>query len=450
MAVLKFFLVASLSFSGFSYAQTVSTVPKASKKVLGDALDFSSGYGIHEPNGLDAVQYLYSPEGTWRAFTGLKNIYGYYNVSDAELAALIAYANGTNPATCQDPDLNVLFDLPYDSETASGRAFEEHNGRGVNGTQEGTPFSQFWFDDNYLARYMSEAYGAPVPQGLYVSPTRWQIIGLDAGTWPYPDGSAPDQDALKGLFYIATGNLTMALQEWQGVYSQAGSDWDPVNLRYSYPGLDQEYYLGLFKILTDRLMDAGVSAANQSMLFQHSISLRSNILAGQQYEDGSPIGWCTDRFDNTSLINTETTSCQVLGLGTGARYSYEAGQGPLTNPSGFVVQPYNALSAIKGESTPGPMIFGPHATLPLGTYTVDWYMRSAKPGKKLVVNLQVHEVLTDTFLGSLNVTASQFPADDQWGRYSVDFTITDTSNQLEYLVNWGGQADLDVSTIRVR
>ena len=127
----------------------MSAVPDAPNQVLSQPPSYS-GYGIHEPQGLAAVKYLYGPEGTWRAFTGLENVFGYYD-SPEDQAQLVAYANGNNPATCADPDNNVLFNLPHDSGSASGSAFEEHNGRGSGGAADGTPFSQFWFDDNWLA-----------------------------------------------------------------------------------------------------------------------------------------------------------------------------------------------------------------------------------------------------------------------------------------------------------
>jgi hypothetical protein len=208
--------------------QTVSTDPNASSQVLTQPISYI-GYGVHQPHGLSAVKYLYSPSGTWRVYTGLENIYGYYNVPQSELQQLLAYANGNNPATCADPNNNVLFNLPYESGTASGASFEEHNGQGAGGRTQGGPFSQFWFDDNWLARYMSVAYGAPQPGGLFATSTRWQILGLNAGGWPQPSGTYPDQDALMGLYYIATNNPSGALNSWNGVLSQSGASYDNNN-----------------------------------------------------------------------------------------------------------------------------------------------------------------------------------------------------------------------------
>lgn len=444
-------IVGTAVYPSAALGQTVSTVPNATSQVLSHGLQYN-GYGIHQPQGLDAVLYLYGDEGTWKQYTGLENIYGYYNVPKSELEMLIAYANGSNPATCSDPDNNVLFNLAYESATASGTSFEEHNGRGVGGAIEGQPFSQFWFDDNWLARYMSLAYGAPQPEGLFASRTRWQILGLEANGWPLPGGSQPDQLALLGLYNIALGDPATALMHWNSILNAAGEDYDSNNTRYTYSGLGEEYYIGLFKILTDRLMDAGISDSDQAKLFQHSLSLRSNILSEQQANltSGSAIGWITSRTVQSSLINTETTSIQVLALGAGARYSFEAGVPPMANPPSFSYGPYDVLSAVVGQSNPGVMSYGPNVTLPIGNYySVDFYMRSQKPGN-LTVHLDVHDSNSNQILGKYDVSAGQFPDGNQWGRFSIGVNITNPKNQMEFRVDWGGEANLDLSAIRVR
>ena len=69
-----------------------------------------------------------------------------------------------------------------------GFAFHEHNGYGNNNTKLGAPFTNFWFDDNWLARYASQAYFMGLPNGLtsYQNFTRWQIMGGDTSYWtPY-------------------------------------------------------------------------------------------------------------------------------------------------------------------------------------------------------------------------------------------------------------------------
>ncbi|MCJ1321380.1 hypothetical protein MMC15_006724 [Xylographa vitiligo] len=442
-------LLVMLFVSAWVTAQnSVSPVPGAPGQIFASPIQYV-GYGFHQPQGLSAVSYLYGDQGTWRQYTGLENIYGYYNVPQSELDQLVAYANGDNPATCADPNGNVLFNLPYESTTVSGVSFEEHNGQGVDGTTQGQPFSQFWFDDNWLARYMSVAYGAPQPGGLFATNTRWQILGFNAGGWPQQDGSAPDQDALTGMYYLAISDAASALDEWNGVLAQAAAAYDSNTQQYTYDGLSAEYYLGLWKILTDFLIDAGVSAADQATLVQHSIALRSTILSEQQLADGVPIGWLTGRLDASTLINTETTSIAALALCANARVCLEAGLAPMATPSGFFYRPYNALSAVVGLSPAGYMVYGPYMTIGTGSYTADFFLRAPTPGG-LSVTLDVHDYDASQVLGTNVVSGGQFAVGNQWGRYSVAFAVANPSNVMEFRVVWGGQANLDVGAIRIR
>ncbi|MCJ1377046.1 hypothetical protein MMC17_000136 [Xylographa soralifera] len=427
---------------------SVSPVPGAPGQIFASPIQYD-GYGFHQPQGLSAVSYLYGDQGTWRQYTGLENIYGYYNVPQSELDQLVAYANGDNPATCADPNGNVLFNLPYESATVSGVSFEEHNGQGVDGTTQGQPFSQFWFDDNWLARYMSVAYGAPQPGGLFAANTRWQILGFNAGGWPQQDGSAPDQDALTGMYYLAISDPASAYDEWNGILGQTGAAYDSNTQQYTYGGLSAEYYLGLWKILTDFLADAGVSAAEQATLFQHSIALRSTILSEQQQANGAAIGWLTGRLDASTLINTETTSISVLALCANARICLEAGLPPLSTPSGYFYRPYNALSAVVGLSPVGYMVYGPYMTIGTGSYTADFFLRTPAPGD-LSVTLDVHDYDASEVLGTNVVSGSQFAGGNQWGRFSVAFAVSNPSNLMEFRVFWGGQENLDVSAVRIR
>ena len=446
MAVRGIFLLGLLLLA--AEAQNVSPVPGAASQVFSEGIQYT-GYGYHFPHGLNAVQYIYGDQGTWRQYTGLENIYGYYNVPQSERDQLIAYANGNNAATCADPNGNVLFGLPYESATASGTSFEEHNGQGAGGAARGQPFSQFWFDDNWLARYMSQAYGAPQPGGLFDGTTRWRILGRDVNGYPQQRGSAPDQDALTGMYDIATGNVGGALAAWYGVLGQSGASYDSNGQQYVYPGLAEEYYLGLWRILTDFLIDAGVSGSDQANLLQHSVSLRSNILSEQQISNGNRIGWLTGRTDASSLINTETTSISVLALCANARICYEAGQSPMSTGPGYFLRPYNALSAVVGASPAGYMVYGPYANIPTGSYAVDFILRTPTPGA-LSVTLDVNDANANQVLGTNVVSGSQFAGGNQWGRFSVGFSVSNPSNSMEFRVNWGGQENLDVSAIRIR
>jgi hypothetical protein len=441
-------LIALIAASPAHTQPSVSPVSGAASQVMSLPLQYN-GYGVHFPQGLSAVRYAYGPEGMWKHYSGLLNIYGYYNVPGWVLDELLAYANGTRPATNADPNNNVLFNLAYDSTNATGTSFHEHNGRGIGGAAVAQPFTQFWFDDNFLARYMAQAYGAPLPDGLFVSATRWQILGFNAVNWPMPQATEPDQFALMGLYYLSRNNINAALSEWSAILHIAGTSYDATNQRYGYPGLTAEYYLGLFKILTDRLMDAGVAAATQLQLIQHSISLRSDILSEEQIENGTPIGWLTARTGTSSLINIETLAVQTLALGAGARYSFEADQAPMRSPAGLFIKPGNVLSAIKGQSPAGFVLYGPYVTLPTGSYFVDFYLRAANPAG-LHIYLDVHDASTNQIVGSVTFAASTFPSGNQWARVSIPVVIRDTGNSMEFRVNWNGAANMDIATVRIR
>lgn len=102
--------------------------------------------------------------------------------------ALIAAADGNTFYTARDANGYLLCDfnnnLEIDPEERHcGLAFHEHSGKGVNGSARGNPFSQFWLNDNWLARYMSETYGRLSPQGIVDHPDsfmRWKRLGADS------------------------------------------------------------------------------------------------------------------------------------------------------------------------------------------------------------------------------------------------------------------------------
>lgn len=127
----------------------------------GETMLFS--YGKHYPNGKQAVDYVTGPDGTWKNLNPAEYIWNYYNYSTNppnhpyDKSSLIAYADGTHFTTCRDANGHLLLDFNHDGEldTTEGKyAYFEHNGRGVNNTAMGTPFTNFWFDDNTLARYV--------------------------------------------------------------------------------------------------------------------------------------------------------------------------------------------------------------------------------------------------------------------------------------------------------
>ena len=133
-------------------------------------------YGRHFPEGECAVNHIYGPLGTWKPLPAgtLKYVWNYYHnwataAHPFNPGELISFANGKNCTTCRDANGYVLGDLDGDGEVDpgfGGAAFHEHNGVAGNGVQAGTPFTQFWFDDNFCAKHMTEAWGKPEPSGL--------------------------------------------------------------------------------------------------------------------------------------------------------------------------------------------------------------------------------------------------------------------------------------------
>ena len=112
-------------------------------------------------------------------------------VRPASDAARIVGRNSTAPdANCMlHGDLNNNGEIADD--TIGGYAFHEHAGRGVRGEQTASPFYQFWFDDNWIARYVSEAYDRPQPSACTTSVIH-PLAGLggDNSRWtPYPESS---------------------------------------------------------------------------------------------------------------------------------------------------------------------------------------------------------------------------------------------------------------------
>ena len=122
---------------------------------------------------------------------------------------------------------------------------------------------------------------------------------------------------------------------------------------------------------------------------------------------------------------------------------------PMSTPSGYFYRPYNVLSAVTGLSPTAYMVYGPYMKISTGSYTADFFLRTPTPGS-LSVTLDVHDANAQQVLGSNVVSGNQFAANNEWGRYSVGFTVSNPGNSMEFRVFWGGQENLDVSAIRIR
>ena len=429
-------------------------------KVANGSLTYT--YGKHYPNGQAAVSYIYGPNGMWKNNNPTKynwNYYAQYATSSHpfDKAALIKAANGTAFYTARDANGHLLLDFNHNGEidTMNGEyAFHEHNGKGLGGAAKAKPFTQFWYDDNMLARFMSNAYGMQAPYGLsyYADFTRWQILGGGTANWKPYGSNHFDTLALDGMYYLSSGNVNAAISKWNTILNTSGYFYDVNNQQYNYPNIHENYHMGLFKILNDHLMDnVSVSHNQKTIMLQHSISLRSHIINNQQIDSvGSPTGWITDMWLPNSLINTESIAANVLALGANAKYVYEAGKFPMqmTNAQYFP-RPHNVLSAVNGFSLAGFMTYGPYHNFPIGSYAVEFLLRAPVP-QNHIATIDVYDANTGQTLATHNIMASEMNNGNQWSTFVLNVNVTNPSNSLEFRTIWYGGNNLDVAAIRVR
>ncbi len=418
-------------------------------------------FGRHFPHGNDAVAYLYGPNGTWREQTNLYYGWNFYKHCETpnhryDPQAMLRESSVSNSTA---PDANCLLhgDLNNNGEITDdvigGYAFHEHAGRGVRGEQTATPFYQFWFDDNWVARYVSEAYDRPQPSGLhdFGYPIRWRVLGGDSGPWkPYPESSPHvDQIALNGLFKLNAGDFDGALAAWNAIKSSSGAAYDATRGRYAYSfAAEAIYYDGLWAILSERLLAARAAFGQRAEVLQHAMSLHAALLALQETDaDGKRLGWRTGSIEQ-ALINTETTSIAVLALGAGAAWVLEPGHEPLQSAAGHYTHEHETWSAVAGQSVPGHVVLGPFWTLEAGRYDVEFALRS--PAARIESPLATIEVYDGrTVVAAKVIEGADAPLGNQWQRYRLAAEIGDAANRTEFRVVWHGAYDLDVGAIRV-
>jgi hypothetical protein len=437
-----------------------SSIPATDGTQTDESISFR--YGIHYPNGIAAVDYIFSSEGMWKEMNPIDYAWNYYERC-AEVdhpfgkSDLIAAANGIRYFTAGDANCHLLFDSNQDGEldpNSGGYAFHEHNGLGINGQAIGTPFTVFWFDDNQLASYMSEAYGRPKPSGLSDTSgfTRWQILSGDVTYWtPYAESDYIDQLALNGLYYLATNKVNDAIHQWDHILKLSGLQYASDDQRFIYPNIPESYHLGLFEILTGFLMDnPSVSISKQQEFVSHWVSLRSNILSCQERNGSSFYGWRSNIQDPNSLINTESIAANVLGLGAGALQVFEAGQAPLQmSNNNYFARPHHVLSAVKDLSIPGYLTYGPDLHYLPGYYEVDFFLRSPDPVGRMAT-IDVFDAQTNQVLASQDVLAGDLTIGNDWTRITLRVSITDPNSNLGFRTYWHGTANLDIGVIRVR
>lgn len=417
-------------------------------------------YGVHYPNGAGAINYIYGPDGTWKTIDQIEYGWNYYQEHASTThpynrTDLINYANGSRFTTAPDINAHLLLDLNHNGQpliTDNVAAFYEHNGKGKANLSLVAPFTNFWFDDNWVARYMSRAYGRPEPYGLsyYNDFTRWQILSGDITNWSPYNQDHFDTLALDGLYYLAKDKVGIAYDLWRQLRDKSGYVYDLLNQRYQYPNIQENYHLGLFKILTEKLLaDNSITIAQQNELLQHSISLRSNILSNQERQNQAFYGWVSAIGSAHSLMNTETIAVNVLALGAGAKYSYEAGRAPIATSGNYFLRSHNVFSAVAGLSPAGYMTDGPGLNLPTGTYSIDFLVRGPDPVGP-VARIEVYDATSDKVLVQQEVSTFDLAPSNQWTRLSLKLKLEEPDNRLEFRLYWYGSTNLDLALLQVR
>lgn len=432
-------------------------------------------YGRHYPNGVAAVEYIYSSEGTFKPLSSVTYGFNYYPECHTTAHQygrqwLINNVTGSFQATALDADGHLLLDFNHDGEidvTSGGSAFQEHNARGAGNAQVGQPFNMFWFDDNWLARYMAQAYGRQQPDGLhdYGPPgagaegtcdpdirTRWRILGGDTRWRPY-NGDQFDRLALDGLYHLALGDLQAAVNKWRAILDKSGYFYDFHTGVHEYPEFHENYHIGLFKILTEQLIASGqLGTYWESQLIQHSVDLRGVIVASQQRDATHRYltGWTSGRPAGTHIMNTESIAINSLALGAGARTAFVPGQAPMfAQPNGYVSDATGVLSADDLTATRGHMTYGPYLEYPAGTYTVDFVVRAFGPSGT-VADLDVYDARAGRILAQRSITSTALGSEGRWVRVSLPITVGATPNQLEFRTWWHGNSPFQIAEIRVR
>jgi hypothetical protein len=407
---------------------------------------------------------MYSSEGTWKLANPLQYIWNYYDYSDNpsnhpfSRSELISYANGTQFTVARDANKHLLFDFNRDGEidtVAGGFSFHEHNGRGLRGESRAAPFTHFWFDDNWLARYVSQSYGLPEPSGLseYTDFNRWKILAGDFQYWTPYNGPEPDRLALDGLYFLSLGDIARAMGKWQAIVNSSGTYFNPQERRYIYPGISENYHLALFQILSAHLLNRlPAGSAESAVLLQHWVSIRSHILSQQQkLADDQLAGWVSSITDGNSLMNTESISAGVLALGAGAGATFEIGKLPMQNHSaGYFYRPTSVFSAaIEGGSRPGYMAFGPYQSFPAKAYKADFVMRARTQSPGRIATVDIYDARNGQVLATKDLYSSDFVGDDTWSSISLGFRLQSSSNSLEFRIYWHGVANLDAAVVRL-
>ena len=421
-------------------------------------------FGRHFPQGSAAVEYAYGPDGLWRDTAGIEHLWSYNDecataAHPPDLGALLRYGASHN-VTSGDAECALFGDANNDGDIQpdeyTGFAFFEHAGQGPKGVLTAPPFYHFWFDDNWLAGYMADAYGRPRPTGAVDrgERVRWRLLGGDNRYWsPYAASGYLDRIALNAIYKLNAGDFTGALADWNAMLASSGAVYNWDDQRFDYPSVKATYQLSLWAILSERLLAARASFPARNDVLQHAMAQRSQLLSLQQRDDqGRLLGWITDIDNPRSLMNTETLALGVLALGAGAHWVFEPGYAPMWSAAGnYFLRPHNALSAVVGLSKPGHIVYGPYWTLPAGYYEVEFALRTpsnAPPTRAdLLATLDIYD--GTSILRLTDIRLASMPGRNQWQRYKLTVRIDNPSNRMEFRVYWHGRFNLDVGPVRV-
>jgi hypothetical protein len=427
-------------------------------------------YGRHYPNGASAVQYVYHPQnGTFKYMTKPEYIWNYYeNYATAQHPfnrdALIQYASTDgHTTTCRDANGHLLLDFTHSGEidpTARGSAFHEHNGRGENGTIRGPGFQNFWFDDNSLARVMSAAYNMSLPYGLsqYTDFTRWQIMDGNDQNWiPYRKDYI-DTLALDGLYFLKH-DQQKSISNYKRILSKSNFKYDQSSQRYVYPGITENYHMGLFLVLTANIYN---TKNRNSDILQHLVSLRSNVISNQQKQGNDLLGWTSSIPAGGSLMNTESISAGILGLGAGSVVTYEAGRAlSFCTTCTYFMRPHNVLSAVVGMSSKGYLTEGPYVSYwdinpkiqekCSGGCVVQFFIRVGtrlSPAKEVAV-IDVYNSATKAVLQQKVIQSTEFEP-NKWQVFELNFPLDQGADaKFEFRTLWNGEVNMDTAFVRI-
>ena len=145
-------------------------------------------FGVHYPNGYQALSYIYSRDGFWKPLNNLNYLWNKYSAATNHDLNLVEFNSAVIKGqflTCKDLEGHLLGDVsPMDGELDSniqkGYAFHTHNAKTGSNTNHATikPEYTFFYDDNYLGRLIANIYGTDIPFGLgvYNDAIQWSIL----------------------------------------------------------------------------------------------------------------------------------------------------------------------------------------------------------------------------------------------------------------------------------